>query len=124
MAMDQQRLVSTRFPYLPIRLHIQQGGDSLESEHEALLDTGFTAELVIPRSLVTNGHRPTARMRVRLGDNSEVVAPIYLVSFSLGPFGPFSVTAIGLGDEVILGVGVMDRFTITLDHASQLVVEL
>lgn len=124
MAMDQQRLVSTRFPYLPIRLHFQHASAAFDSDHGTLLDTGFTGELVIPRSLVANVQRPTAETRVRLGDDSQIVAPICLVSFSLGPFGPFSAAAIALGNEVILGVGVMDRFAITLDHANRLVVEL
>src|ERR1700737_1476749 len=100
--MAQQRVISTQFPYLPIHLHLRQRGHDIESDHDALLDTGFTGELIIPKSLVTNGTRPSAQMTVSLGDESEVVAPVYLASFTLGPFGPISVTALALGDEVVI----------------------
>jgi predicted aspartyl protease len=121
--MAQDRVTSSRFPYLSIHLYVQQKSYILESKERALLDTGFSGELIIPTSLITNGARPSAHTKVRLGNDSVVIAPVYLGYFYLGPFGPISVTAIALGNEAVLGVGVMDRFTITLDHAERLVLE-
>ena len=51
--MTAPRLVSSRFPYLPIRLQVRQRVEDLE----ALLDTGFDDddEVVAPRSWMGGG---------------------------------------------------------------------
>ena len=118
MAMSQ-RLTSTRFPYLPLEIHFQ----SFSEQVEALLDTGFDGNIALPSSSITSGIRPDGYLLWTLADGSEVIASAYDATARVDTLSPFPVTVIALGEEPLVGRGVSDRFTITLDHGRQLTVE-
>ena len=113
------RLVSDRYPYLPIRPDVGYGPQELE----ALLDTGFDGDVVVPLALIARGRTPGGHHRWTLAGGSEVVAPLYFGMVQLGRTGPFPILITALGDEPILGLGVARRFTITLDHGRRVIVE-
>jgi predicted aspartyl protease len=114
-----QPLISSRFPYLPLRLDVNRR--SLDVE--ALLDTGFDDDVAVPPELITNGQPPTGYSRWVLADGSRVSAPVYRGMVQVGHFGPFRALIIAIGDEPIAGRGVTDRLRITLDHGQQVIVE-
>ena len=113
------RVVSRRFPYLPVRLVLRQQVHNTE----ALLDTGFDGDVAVPPLIVPVGEPPDGYIAARLADGSDVYAPFYRATVQVFPADVFSVTILALGDELVVGRGVSDRFTITLDHGQQVIVE-
>ena len=53
--MNEKEFISTRFPYIPITIAIRTREETIE----ALLDTGFDGEIILPPGLLTNGTRRT-----------------------------------------------------------------
>ncbi len=113
------RVVSARYPYVPVQLVV----DQQVIEVEAFLDTGFDGDIVIPRGLISRGARPTSYLYWTLADNSIVQAPAYPGTAAIGQLGSFPVLVTMLGDEPIVGRRVTDRFRVTLDRGRRLVIE-
>ncbi|MAE28568.1 MAG: hypothetical protein CMJ87_06240 [Planctomycetes bacterium] len=114
-----RRIVSSRFPYVPIRLEVRQRAVSVE----ALLDTGFDGAVVVPRTLVMNGMPPHGEFRLTLADGSSVLAPYYRGTLQLGEMEPFRVNILVLGNESIIGLAAINRYYIGLDHGQRVIVE-
>lgn len=113
------RLVNDRFPYVPIIVTV----DASSMRFDALLDTGFDGDLVAPRSVEAIAGIPNGIGEFSLADGSEVRCPIYFGTVEIGALGTFPVEIAALGDECLMGRGLSDRFSITLDHGRQIVVE-
>ena len=118
MALNQQ-LISSRFPYLPIRLQVRQE----IYEEQALLDTGFEGDMAVPQILF-EGQEPDWYQRWTLAEGSQIVAPVYRSTVQLGEFQPVSVLVIAMGEEYLIGLGVLIRFSILFDHGERIVVNL
>ena len=86
MALDGS-LESTRFPYLPLGLTLENRSVQVE----VLLDTGFDGDVAVPPGLVMNGEPPDDYLVWALADGSEVLAPAFLGRARLGPFPEFLV---------------------------------
>ena len=117
-----QPIVSTRYPYLDVRVQI---GDWQE-EALALVDTGFSGNLVVPEDRITEElGLPYTRTNWRVADGGVVSAPVYLGDVEvLGASSPTpSIHITFLGNQYILGRGILDRFRITLDHGQRIIVE-
>src|SRR5438477_367510 len=106
------RVVSARFPYLP--LHIELPNHALDVE--ALLDTGFDGDIVLSPATVLNGEPPDHFETWTLADGTDILAPAFFASAQLPGFASLPVVVTALGDEPIVGRGVTDRFRVTLDH--------
>ena len=120
MAQDQP-LISTEYPYLPIRVevrgHIEQ--------HLALLDTGYDGNLVIPSIWRDRLGRPDGLGRLELGDGSIVPgAPVYFGTLNIINFYTTTLRITALGDEYIIGRAILDLFEITLDRGQRVIVRL
>ena len=113
------RLVSSRFPFLPITLTIRQGTWNFE----ALIDTGFDGDLVLPRATLA-GEQPDSYLRYRLADGSVSTYGTFVGTLALGRLGQFPATVVELGDEPLIGRGITDRLRLTLDHGHQVIAEL
>ena len=50
MALDRERVVSTRSPY--VRVTVVIDGQSGNLEFEALIDTGFDGEVIVPSAMI------------------------------------------------------------------------
>jgi predicted aspartyl protease len=111
-------VTSERFPYLPIRLSV----DQQVIDVEALVDTGFNGDLVMPLDLI-GGVTPSSHLYWALADGSPVRAPVYRGAVQLGSLGTFPILVTALGDEPIIGRGLTDRFRVILDHGRRLIVE-
>ena len=114
-----ERFTSWHFPYVPIRVSVQQREVALE----ALVDTGFDGGLAVPPAFITNGETPDGYLPWTLADGRQVLLPAYRGIVQLGSFPPFPTVVIPLGDEPIVGRQVSDRFRVVLDHGQQVVVE-
>lgn len=122
MASDRS-ITSEEFPYLPIRVAIR----NWEIEAIALLDTGFTGELIIPRdSLPQDFGAPEGFLSIGLGDDeTKVLSPLYYGTAAI--VGLPSMPDIGIaviGDEFVVGVGIIRRYRIILEHGDRVIVEL
>ena len=117
--MTEGRLVSPRFPYIPIRVRI--GSDTIETE--ALLDTGFDGHVIIPANLVPNLASPDGDLSWTLADGSDVSAPYVVGSLHIGSFPAIPVLITLLGDDPLVGREIATHFIITLDHGQRVIVE-
>lgn len=117
--MNNRRLVSAHFPYLPIHLQLRR----TRQDMEALLDTGFDGDVALPSELIIDGDPPDGHQRWRLADGSTVRAPYYLGRLRVGSVEIAPVVVTAMGDEAIVGTGILDEFTVILDHAQRLIME-
>jgi len=114
-----QRVISAHFPYLPLRLQVGQHTQTLE----ALLDTGFDGALAVPPDWIPDTEQPADYLSWTLADGSAVTAAAYVGIVEIGALPPFAVLVTALGDEPLVGRGVSDRFSVTLDHGQRVIIE-
>jgi predicted aspartyl protease len=119
---EQKTFTSWRFPYIPITVAINKRMETIE----ALLDTGFDGDLIIPEGLMTNGTPPDTYLRFTLADPStSVLAPAYLGRVEvaeLGDAGLYAAIISVLGHEPIMGRNLARHFHITLDHGKRVMI--
>ena len=106
-----QQLKSSRFPFVPFRLEILHQ----TCEEEALLDTGFDGDMAVPPSFF-EGQEPDSHQYWKLADETLVPAPVYGGIVRLGDFQPIGVNVIGLG--------VLNHFSVLFDHGKSVTVNL
>ncbi len=121
MAVNDQRVQSTRVPYAPIAVTADHAATELA--FEALVDTGYTGYVVVPQGSFTNGAVLEHRLRLRLADGSTIVAPAYRGTLRIGAATLRPVAITEMGDEAIIGMQVVSRFTLTIDHGRILSLE-
>ncbi|MCH8309379.1 MAG: hypothetical protein IIB17_02635 [Chloroflexi bacterium] len=113
-------VISARFPYLDMAVQVR----GWQNSGFALIDTGYTGNLIIPAYLGIDAFEaPDGHFHVVLGDGrSSVEAPFCMGDNQLIGFPAITeVEIISLGDEYILGRGILDRFEIVLDHGQRVI---
>ena len=111
-------MTNSRFPFVRFVLHVgQQSYDG-----EALIDTGFDGGLAAPPSFLQNVGPPDGYELWQPVVGPPALAPIYDANFRIDELGPFPVTVTALGDELLVGLEVITRFSVTLDHGLRVVV--
>lgn len=116
--MTSRTVVSSRFPYLPIRVTV---GD-MTYEGEALLDTGFGGGVMLPSRYLPDEEPDFGYIDWILADHSTHRAPSYRGTVEIDGFQPFQTSVTSLGDEVLVGVQVIRRFYVLLDYGERVVV--
>lgn len=116
--MNPQRVESRRVLYAPITVRAALAARELE--FEALVDPGYTGYVVVPRGSFTTGEALRHRLRLQLADGSTVLAPAYLGVLRIGNTTLADIAITELGDEAIMGMQVMNHFTLTIDHGRTL----
>ena len=112
-------MTSFRFPY--VRFTLQVGGHSFDGE--ALIDTGFDGGFAVPPRLLQDVGTPDGYALWEPVVGSPVLAATYRATFQIDALGPFPVTVTTLGDEILVGLEVITRFLVTLDHGQRVVVD-
>ncbi len=112
-------IVSSHFPYLQITIKVLKRSLKVE----ALIDTGFTGEIVLPPKMVMNGRPPEGYSRWTLADGSTTFAPNFLGTIRIGKYKPFGVSITALGDEPLIGRGITDKFKVIFDHGKRVIIE-
>lgn len=120
-----KQIISLHFPYLPLHLSLKLNkNQKIDTDTEALVDTGFSGDIAVPSDWIKNGHRPSGYATWAMADGSSTMAPIYLGVVRLSDHAPIPVTITVLGDEIIVGRGLIDSFKLILDHGRKLIVEI
>ena len=97
---------------------------NLSFSFRALLDTGFTGHLVLPEVVGSQLGSPDALITTRLADGTEKNLPAYRGGVEIVGLGVVYMARLTLlGDECLLGQGIITRLKVTFDHGSQVVVE-
>ena len=119
--MMNEQLESLSFPYLPIRVY----GRDIHYEGDALIDTGFEGGVALPSGYLPVNVPPERNTSLTLADGSRRSAPIYRGRVAIGgfPLLPFLIEITILGSEPIVGVQVIQHFSVVLDHGRRVIVE-
>lgn len=108
------------YPSLAIRFVIR----GVASEAFALVDTGFDGHLAIPKSVASSLSGPDEVDRVRTASGEIVYVSGYQGTVELADLpGAVPTSIIALGDEYLLGLGMLNHFRVTFDHGQRLIVE-
>ncbi len=113
-------LVSNEYPYVQVRVTVGK----YRLSYRALLDTGFDGYLVLPESLESQLGAPEFSVKTILADGSESMRPqfraaVEIVGLNIG----YVVRLMLLGDECLIGQGIIRQLKVTFDHGTQVVVE-
>lgn len=114
-----KKVIFLNFPYLPIKIVVNENTYKVE----ALLDTGFDGNIILPPNLFFNGKLPKRFVDCKLADNSIIEVPIYVGFVELGDKKLNNITVLIMGDEPIIGREVIKHFKITLDHGRKILLE-
>lgn len=112
-------LVSRHFPYVPIRVVL--GNQQIDVE--ALLDTGFDGDVVLPVAAITGRRQSQGRFVGRLADGSRVRAPLYEAVVTIGSVRLSPTAVVAVGDVAMIGRRLIQHFRVTLDHGERVIVE-
>ncbi len=110
--------VTSHFPYLPVRVNV----GSTTYDGDALLDTGFSGGVMMPERYLPDDAPLSGYVDFVLADFSTVRAPVYRCTIEVNGFDPFKTNVAPLGDTVLVGVHVISKFYILLDHGERVVV--
>jgi len=115
------KIVSKDYPYLQITVRFGKHS----SESSAIIDTGFTGHVAIPMSM-SNGDLglPTYKEIWKLADGSTTSAPVYRGFVEIVSFISIPALIVVMGDDYMLGRGVVDHLKVTFDRGKKVVVEL
>jgi predicted aspartyl protease len=123
------KLTSSKYPFLPLTIHVRVSSrKNLDLHTQALIDTGFSGDIVVPATEELRQSKPGAYATWTMADGSEVLAPIFLGSIRFPQLDEdvaemVGVTITVLGDQVLIGQSVLRRYTLTLDHGRQVILE-
>ena len=119
--MAPRRIVSEDFPFLPIRVTIR----GWATEAIALVDTGFSGDLVVPEgSIPSYVGPPNYPMTYRVADDRHTTTGLYFGTLAILGLSPIPRVSIGpLGSKYILGLGVIERYVVTLERGERVIVE-
>ncbi|MGD9891508.1 MAG: hypothetical protein AB7R89_10960 [Dehalococcoidia bacterium] len=112
-------MVSSRFPFIPIELAIDGHSYALD----AMLDTGFDGDVVVPADLLGSEVLASDQLRVRLADGSGMVLPAHFGTARIGEWEIADVMVYVLGDVPLVGTNRIRHFIVTLDHGRRVIVE-
>jgi predicted aspartyl protease len=124
-----KKLTSRRYPFLPLSIRVRMTKSKhLELDTQALIDTGFSGDIVVPATGELKEYSPDAYATWPMADGSEVLAPIFLGTIRFPQLDEdiaemVGVTVTILGDQALIGQSVLRRFTLTLDHGKQVILE-
>jgi len=93
-------------------------------EYGAVFDSGFSGDVVIPQSMAVDiGLQSGGVAEIELADGTTTIVKLYLCKVKIGRTTQDASTII-MGDEVLLGMGLMNPFDVCLRAGtSEVVVE-
>lgn len=114
-----KKLVSSRSPYISIQVQVQ----GKIKNFDALVDTGFDGNVIIPRHQLMNGEPPSGYLPCKLADGSKITAPFYEGVIKIGKLPSLSIIILAMGDESLVGRSVTDKFKVIFDHGRKVIIE-
>jgi predicted aspartyl protease len=100
----------------------------IDTTTQVLIDTGFSGDIVVPATEELKQYPPDAYATWTMADGSEVLAPIFLGTIRFPQLDEdvaemVGITVTVLGDAALIGQSILRRFTLTLDHGKQVILE-
>lgn len=96
----------------------------VELEDEALLDTGFDGEVVLPTSMLGDLGLPESTGHWILADGSSAISITFLGEAQISGVGDtMPVTVHVIGSEVMVGRRLIESYRVILDHGREVIVE-
>lgn len=120
--MASSSVVTPAYPYLEVQFTI---GVFRSPSVLAYVDTGFDGYLIVPAAQAGLFGPPQFSAPWELGDGSIVQAQEYRGDVHVSGLAvtvPARITL--LGEEYLLGRGVVDHLRMTFDHGRQLIIEI
>jgi predicted aspartyl protease len=105
-----KKFTSTKYPFLPLSVHVRvTNRKHIELDTQALIDTGFSGDVVVPASEELKQSPPDAYATWTMADGSEMMAPIFLGSIRFPQLDEdvaemVGVTITVLGDQALIGL--------------------
>jgi predicted aspartyl protease len=117
---EARLIISLHYPYLEIWFRVR----SYEEQISAYIDTGFDGYLILPSVYRRRLGPGDYLSRWELGDGSLAAAEEYLGMARIVGFAKdISARIACLGNECLVGRGIIDRFRITFDRGQRIEVE-
>jgi predicted aspartyl protease len=116
------RLVTPAYPYVEVTFVV---GTFRSPPILAYVDSGFDGYLLVPATQATLLGPPQLSTRWELGDGSVVQAQEYRGEIEVSGLSliiPARITC--LGEEYLLGRGIVDRLRMTFDRGQRLILEI
>lgn len=103
-----------------VRITVKSMATAAAMAVDAWLDTGFTGELVLPQDQIAALELPcSAVVKAELGDGSETMLEVYTCLIEwFGQDKQIEVIA-STGTFPLLGIGLLQGHTLTVDYASR-----
>ena len=113
-------VTNSDFPYLPIRIAIRDW----EVHCLALIDTGFTGDLVVPEGSLTRDIGEPDHIRIyRVADDRLTSTLVFRGELEIIGLPPLQdVTVSALGSKYLIGLGIIERYVVTLERGERVVV--
>ncbi len=113
-------IVSENYPYVQVQLSVREQ----QFEIQAYIDTGFDGYAIVPAWYGLMLGLGDYVSRWKLGDGSEVEAEDYLGTASIvGLPVTIPVRISRLGNECMIGRGIIDHFRVTFDRGQTIEIE-
>ena len=110
------------FPYIRVRIVVR----GWETEALALLDTGFTGDLVVPDDLIPERiGEPDYLRTYRVTDDRILTSPGFYGEIEIPGLPIISDVSVGaFGSRYLIGLGIIERYTVTFVRGERVIVEL
>ena len=109
------------FPYVRVSISIR----SWKTEALALLDTGFTGDVMIPvDALPDDIGNPDSVRRYRVADDRITTAVAFYGELEIQGVAPITNATIGsMGSRYIIGRGIIEKYVVILERGERVLFE-
>lgn len=105
-------IVSAIDDYNSIRVQLEVIGEYKTIGYGAILDSGFTGDIVLPESIAVDiGLKAGGVAEVELADGSTSIINLYLCNVQIGDVTQEAATII-MGNDVLIGMGLMSPYDV------------
>ena len=109
-------MTSHQFPFLRVKVILA----ARDYEEDALLDTGFSGDVAIPAHFDLGPSGATAVFT--LADGSMVRVRSQRGQVQLGDLEPVPAEIVAIGNSFVVGLGILTRYEVILDHGLRVIV--
>lgn len=108
------KIIAAIDEYNSVRVESDIIGEYKTVGYGAIFDSGFTGDVVIPQSMAVDiGLASGGVAEIELADGSTHIVKLYLCKVKLGNITQEAATII-MGEEVLIGMGLMQPFDVCL----------
>ena len=119
-----QKIVAAIDEFNSVRLQCGIIGEYKTREYGAVFDSGFSGDVVIPQSMAVDiGLSSGGAAEIELADGGRQIVKLYLCKVLIGGITQEASTII-MGEEVLIGMGLMKPFDVCMRvGTSEVVIE-